>query len=149
MNYTPNELENLKIPSSMKGYKTDFVDDLLEKILEDYTSFLRDNASLKEKVELLNEGVKHYKNLEESIKNTLVLAQQTGDEVKKAAHENAENIIKEAKIKARNIISDAENKAYEAKRSLEEMKKSLYTYKAKAGSVIKAQLELMDKIDEE
>jgi cell division initiation protein len=74
MNYTPNELENLKIPSSMKGYKTDFVDDLLEKILEDYTSFLRDNASLKEKVELLNEGVKHYKNLEESIKNTLVLA---------------------------------------------------------------------------
>ena len=52
---------------------------------------------LKDKLALLNEGLQHYKTIEDSLQNTLLVAQQTGEEIKNNAYEKAENIIRKQK----------------------------------------------------
>jgi len=85
MNYTPNDLENLTFKRSVVGgYSEDMVNEVLDKIIEDYVAYIRENIELKDKVAMLNEAIAHYKNIEESLQNTLLMAQQTerGDKKK-------------------------------------------------------------------
>jgi len=76
------------------------VNEVLDKIIEDYVAYIRENIELKDKVAMLNEAIAHYKNIEESLQNTLLMAQQTSEEIKRNSYQKAENIIKEAEIKA-------------------------------------------------
>ena len=106
MNYTPNDLENITFKKTFRGYSEDQVNEMIDKVIEDYMAYIRENLELKDKISVLNEGIQHYKSLEESLHNTLLIAQQTSEEIKKNAYEKAENILREAELKAQKIIND-------------------------------------------
>src|SRR5690606_3466532 len=108
MNYTPEELQNLVFKKSVVGgYNEDMVNDVLDKIIEDYTNYIRENIELKDKIAALNEALQYYKNIEDSLKKTLMVAQKTSEEMEKNSYQKSENIIKEAEIKAQEIINEA------------------------------------------
>jgi cell division initiation protein len=149
MNYTPNDLQNIVFKKNIMGYNEDMVNEVLDRIIEDYSAYIHENIELKDKVALLNEGMQHYKNIEESLQNTLLVAQQTGEDIKKNAGEKAENIIKEAEIKAQKIINDANQEVIKIKYEYEEMKKKLHIFKSKAESLLMSQLEVLKQLFEE
>lgn len=149
MNYTPNDLQNLELKKALfGGYDGDMVDELLDRIIEDYNSYLHENIQLKDKIAVLNEGIQHYKNIEESLQNALLVAQQTGEEIKKNSYDKADNIIKEAELKAQNIIKEANEDATKARLEYEEVKKNLFVFKAKLEAMLSSQLELIKQIEE-
>jgi cell division initiation protein len=131
------------------GYSEDSVNDVLDRIIEDYTAYIRENLELKDKVALLNEGLQHYKSIEDSLQNTLIMAQQTSEEVKKNAYEKADNILKEAEIKAQKIINEATQEVVKVNFEYEDMKKRLYIFKSKAETLLMSQLEVMKQMFEE
>lgn len=149
MNYTPNDLQNITFKKVFMGYSEDAVNEVLDKIIEDYSEYIRENIELKDKVALLNEGLQHYKTMEESLQNTLVVAQQTSEDIKKNAYEKAENIIKEAEIKAQKIINEANEEVMKIKYEYEEMKKRLHVFKSKTETLLVSQLELLKQMFEE
>ncbi|HHW47042.1 MAG TPA: DivIVA domain-containing protein [Clostridiaceae bacterium] len=149
MNYTPNDLQNLTFKKSFMGYSEDMVNEVLDKIIEDYSAYIRENIELKDKVALLNEGLQHYKTIEESLQNTLIAAQQTSEDIKKNAYEKAENIIKEAEVKAQKIINDANQEVVKIKFEYEELRKKLYVFKSKAEALLLSQLEILKQMTEE
>jgi cell division initiation protein len=144
MNYTPNELKNLTFGKSLvRGYNELEVDETLDKIIEDYSALIHENIELKDKVAVLNEGMQHYKKIEESLQNTLIVAQQTGEDIKKNAYQKADNIIKEAEIKAQRIIEDANQQVVKIKYEYEETRKKLHIFKTKSETLLLSQLELL------
>ncbi|NLL04477.1 MAG: DivIVA domain-containing protein [Clostridiaceae bacterium] len=143
MNYTPNELQNLTFKKSVRGYSEDMVNEVLDKIIEDYTAYIHENRDLKDKLETLNQAIQHYKNIEESLQNTLIVAQQTSEDIKKNGYMKAENIIKEAEIKAQKIINDANQEVIKIKFEYEDTKKKLHVYKSKAEALLHSQLEVL------
>jgi len=149
MNYTPNDLQNLTFKKGFMGYSEDMVNEVLDKIIEDYSAYIRENIELKDKVALLNEGLQHYKTIEESLQNTLIAAQQTSEDIKKNAYEKADNIIKEAEMKAQKIINDANQEVVKIKFEYEELRKKLYIFKSKAEALLLSQLEILKQITEE
>jgi len=149
MNYTPNDLQNLTFKKSFSGYNEDAVNEVLDRIIEDYTEYIRENVELKDKVALLNEGLQHYKSMEESLQNTLLIAQQTGEDIKKNAYEKAENIIREAEIKAQKIINDANAEVAKITYEYEDLKKRLNVFKSKVEAMLLSQLELLKQLNEE
>jgi len=149
MNYTPNDLQNLTFKKNIMGYSEDMVNEVLDKIIEDYSEYIRENIELKDKIALLNEGLQHYKTLEESLQNTLLVAQQTSEEIKRNAYEKADNIIKEAELKAQKLINDANQEVVKIKYEYEEMKKKLHVFKSKAETLLMSQLELLKQMFEE
>ena len=146
MNYTPNELQNLTFKKSVRGYSEDMVNGVLDKIIEDYTAYIHENRELKDKLETLNQAIQHYKNIEESLQNTLIVAQQTSEDIKKNGYMKAENIIKESEIKAQKIINDANQEVIKIKFEYEDTKKKLHIYKSKAESLLHSQLEVLRSI---
>jgi len=130
------------------GYSPDVVDDVLDKVIEDYSAYIRENIDLKDKLALLNEGLQHYKTIEESLQNTLMAAQSTGEEIKKNAYEKAENIIKEAELRAKKMIEDANQEVIRVRFEYEELKKRLHVFKSKAETLLLSQLEILKQLTE-
>jgi cell division initiation protein len=149
MNYTPNDLQNLTFKKTFMGYNEDVVNDVLDKVIEDYSAYIRENIELKDKLALLNEGLQHYKTIEESLQNTLMVAQQTGEDIKKNAYEKADNVLKEADIRSQKLINDANQEVIKIRFEYDDMRKRLHIFKSKCETLLLSQLEIMKQMFEE
>jgi cell division initiation protein len=149
MNYSPNDLQNLTFKKSFMGYGEDSVNEVLDKVIEDYSVYIHENVELKDRVSVLNEGIQHYKVIEESLQNTLLVAQQTSEDIKKNAYEKAELIIREAELKSQKIINDANQEVIKIRFEYDELKKKLHIFKSKSESLLVSQLEVLKQVFEE
>lgn len=149
MNYTPNDLQNLTFKKSLMGYSEDMVNEVLDRAIEDYSAYVRENIELKDKLALLNEGLQHYKVIEESLQSALLVAQQTGEDIKKNAYEKADNIIKEAEIRAQRMLGDANQEVIKIKFEYEDMKKRVHIFKSKCETLLLSQQEILKQMFEE
>ncbi len=149
MNFTPNDLQNLSFKKGMMGYNEDMVNDVLDKVIEDYSEYIRQNMELKDKVEIVNQGLQQYKSIERSLQDSLVVAQKTGEEVKKNAYDKAETIIKEAQLKAQNIIGEAQEEVNKIKREYMDIKNKIKVFRSKCESLIYSQLDLFKQFTDD
>ena len=133
----------------MNGYNVDEVDDFLDELTLDYTKNYKEVNELRNKVEELNKSLEHYKTIEETLQNTLVMAQSTAEDVKKVAKQQADQIINEAKGTAQKQASDLDNEILAKKKELEDVKKQFDIYKAKMESLLISQLELLKDINKD
>ena len=147
---TPLDIENKKFSKQMmNGYNVEEVDDFLDELTLDYTKNYKEVNELRNKVEELNKSLEHYKTIEETLQNTLVMAQSTAEDVKKVARQQADQIINEAKGTAQKQASDLDNEIVAKKKELEDVKKQFDIYKAKMESLLISQLELLKDINKD
>ncbi len=147
---TPLDIENKKFSKQMmNGYSVEEVDDFLDDLTADYSKNYKEATELKSKVEELTKSLEHYKTIEETLQNTLIMAQTTADDVKKVAQQQAEQIINEAKSTAQKQVSDLDNEIIAKKKELEDVKKQFDIYKAKMESLLISQLELLKDVNKE
>ena len=147
---TPLDIENKKFSKQMmNGYSVEEVDDFLDDLTEDYSKNYKEVTELKAKVEELNKNLEHYKTIEETLQNTLVMAQSTAEDVKNVAKQQAEQIINEAKGNAKKQVEELETEIIAKRKELEDVKKQFDIYKAKMESLLISQLELLKDINKE
>ena len=104
---TPLDIENKKFSKQiMNGYNVEEVDEFLDEVTTEYEKLYRENAELKNKLEELDSNVGKYKNIENTLQNTLVMAQTTAEEVKNVAKQQAEQIIKDAETTAKQSVEE-------------------------------------------
>lgn len=142
---TPLDIQNKQFNKSFRGYKDIEVDEFLDEIIEDYEKIYKENIELKDKILILNEQINHYNNLEETLKDTLIVAQNTADEVTQAARQKAENIIADAEIMAKRIIADANDEVKNIKEEYEYLQKEIFIFKTRYKSFIESQLITIDE----
>lgn len=150
MSLTPLDISKIEFTKSFRGYSEEEVDDFLDKVVKDYEDLFRKNLELKDQVEREAKNVEKYKNIEDTLKNTLVLAQKAAEDIKVNSNREAENIINEAKQKAQSIINDANNQVKELQQQYSDLKRQLLLYRTKYRSLLNAQMELLkdDEMDE-
>ena len=158
---TPLDIENKKFNKQMmNGYNVEEVDDFLDQLVEDYGKNYKDLATMTSKVEELTNSLNHYKNIETTLQNTLVMAQTTAEEVKNVAKQQSEQIINEAKKQAddmlrtskedsRKTLNNLEEQIRIKEKELDDIKKQFDIYKAKMESLLISQLELIKEINKE
>ena len=147
---TPLDIENKRFSKQMmNGYSVEEVDEFLDQLTLDYQTLYRENSSLKEKINDMEASINHYKTIEGTLQNTLVMAQSTAEEIKKIANQQADQIIKEAELKAKESVNEIKNQTIEEMRHMEEVKKQFEVYKAKMEALLISQLELLKDVKEE
>ena len=158
---TPLDIENKKFSKQMmNGYNVEDVDEFLDELVEDYGKNYKELAEMNSRIEELNNSLEHYKNIEATLQNTLVVAQSTAEEVKNVAKQQADQIINEAKAKAEEILRDSretskrtldeiEQQINSKQKTLEDLKKQFDIYKAKMESLLISQLELIKDVNKE
>ena len=149
MNFVPKDLQNIAFKKAVMGYNILQVEDVLMKVVEDLSEMIKENNKLKEKLEETQDKVKYYKTIENNLHNSLIIAQQTSEEIIANARDNAENIVKEAELRAQQIIDEAHKEVLGVKFEYERIKRDLTAYKAKIESTIKSQLKLLDDLDDD
>ena len=127
--YTPLDIENKKFAKQMmNGYNVDEVDDFLDELTLDYGKLYKENAELKAQREELDSNVGKYKNIENTIQNTLIMAQKTADEVQEVAKKQAEQIVKDAEFQAKNSVEELNSLLYCLKPTIKEYNKGEYIF---------------------
>lgn len=142
---TPLDIQNKEFKRAFRGYKDLEVDEFLDEIVEDYEKLYKENIELKDKILTLNEQIEYYNNLENTLKETLVVAQNTADDVVIAAREKSKNIIKDAELMAREIIIKAEKKVEEIKEEYEYLQREVFLFKTRYKSFLEAQITTIDE----
>ncbi|GFN36338.1 DivIVA domain-containing protein [Tepidimicrobium xylanilyticum] len=137
---TPLDIQNKEFKRALRGYKSSEVDKFLDEIIEDYEKIYKENIELKDKILALDEQIKRYNDLEETLKDTLVVAQSTADEVVRSAREKSELIIEDAEFKAKKIMDAANEEVKRLRKECEEMKKEMFIFRTRYKSFIEAQL---------
>lgn len=147
---TPLDIENKKFSKQMmNGYNVEEVDDFLDDLTVDYSKNYKEITELRAKVEELNKSLEHYKTIETTLQNTLVMAQTTAEDIKNVAKQQADQIINEAKGSAKKQADELENEIVLKRKELDDVKKQFDIYKAKMESLLISQLELLKDINKE
>ena len=145
---TPLDIENKKFSKQiMNGYNVDEVDDFLDEIGVDFAKKQKEVNEASKKIEELNASLEHYKNIEETLQNTLLMAQSTAEEVKNIAKQKADQIVTDAKASSQKEVDFIQNQILMKKKELEDVQKQFDIYKAKMESLLISQLELIKEIN--
>lgn len=147
---TPLDIENKRFSKQkLGGYNVDEVDDFLDELTLEYGKLYKENAELKEKREELDSDVGKYKDIENTLQNTLIMAQKTADEITTLAKQQAEQIIKDAEFSAKTSVEELNTQIMIKEKEIEDLKKQFDVYKAKMESLLISQLELLKDIKED
>ena len=101
--FTPQQLDEISFARArFNGYDIDSVDEVLEPLIEDYTTLYKENALLKSKMRVLVEKLEEYRNGEASMRDAMSGAQKTCDQM-----------VRETETKCAQMLNDANQAASE------------------------------------
>ncbi len=143
---TPLDIQNKTFKKDFRGYSANEVDEFLNLIIDGYEKLYRENIEYRDRISSLQDTLNHYKALEETLKNTLVVAQSTGEKVQAAAREKAELIISEAQAASKSLINDAHDEVKKISYKYDEIKRSIDVYRARMTALLKSQLDLLENV---
>jgi len=141
---TPLDIHNKEFKKGLRGYDVDEVDEFLDEVIKDFEVLYKENLDLKEQLENQKDSLERYKEMEETLQNTMVLAQKMAEEAKRNADKEAELIIWEARKKAEQIIAEADYKIVESSRKLEAIRSYEKQLLIKLKTFLQTQLETLE-----
>src|SRR5271166_4843183 len=103
---TPIDVQHKTFKKALQGYDRVEVDQFLDEMIETLEDDAQGRAALEAEIADLKERISHFKSMEESLQSTLLLAQRTADEVKAAAHKEADLIRQEARLQGEREIGN-------------------------------------------
>src|SRR5512135_3858018 len=122
MRITPLDIQQKQFPMKFRGFDVEEVYAFLEIIREEMEELLRENANLKENVQRAEVQVREFKDMETTLRETLMTAQQMIEDYKINARKEAELLIKEAELRADELIKDAQEKVIKIHEDIVDLK---------------------------
>lgn len=85
MPLTPLDIHNKEFAKTFRGYDEDEVNEFLDQVIKDYEIIIREKRELENRVKELEEKLKHFSSIEETLNKSIVVAQEAAEEVKGSA----------------------------------------------------------------
>lgn len=143
---TPLDIHNKEFTRSFRGYNEGSVDEFLDKVIKDYEQLYRENIEIKENMERLSSKLEQFQHMENTLHNTLIIAQETAEEVKMNGKKTAELIIKEAGVEAKRLVDEATNKVRRMASEYDNLQKQDQVYRLRVRNLLQAQLEILGEV---
>ena len=144
MRITPLDIQQKQFPYKFRGFDDEEVYAFLELIREEMEDLLRENASLKENAIRLENQVKDYKDMETTLRETLVTAQQMVEEYKSNARKEAELLVKEAELRSEALVKEAQEKVIKIHEDIVDLKGIRRHFKEELKRLIEGHLKMIE-----
>ncbi|MFQ9401918.1 MAG: DivIVA domain-containing protein [Dialister sp.] len=105
---TPMDIHNKTFSRGLRGYSQEEVDAFLEELSGDYERIYREHREMEEEMDTIRTKLRNYEKMEATMSSTLVMAQETAENVKKNAQKEADLAVREARNSAHKILGEAE-----------------------------------------
>ena len=142
---TPVDIQHREFKRALQGYDRADVDQFLDEVIETLEDDAQQHAALEAEISDLKERISHFKAMEESLQNTLVLAQRTADEVKASAHKEADLIREHARLAAEREVASYNDAIAEVRREHQSAYEAAERAKGELRHLLTTQLALLDK----
>jgi cell division initiation protein len=147
MTLAPIEIQKKEFHRSFRGYNEEEVKSFLEKISMDYEKIYKQNQDLKEEIKQLQEKLQVYKDMESTLKNTLILAEKTAEDTRRNALKEKEIILKEALAKAGKLVDRAEQRYVSLNNQYEELRRHFSLFKTRFSNFLQSQIEIVNSCE--
>ena len=141
---TPMDIHNKEFKRGFRGYSEEDVDAFMNNIAGDYEKVYRDYCELKERCDSLQDKLTQYEKMEATMNSTLMLAQQTAENVKVSARKEADLILQEAESKKQKMLDETMMSLQNSQQEWEKLKAQTGAYRAKCKAILTSQLRLLD-----
>ena len=143
---TPIDIQNQDFAVKFRGYDPDEVDDFLDLLGADYEKLYKENIELRDKVGAMTKSVEYYKSMEQTLQQSIMLAQTAAEDIKKNAAEKADVIVNEAQNKSADTLRATDEELLQKRRELEAVKREVESYKLRIKGNCNGLLEMLEKM---
>jgi cell division initiation protein len=147
MKITPLEIKRQEFKKTMRGYDTIEVETFLEMVSNELENLIHENREQKDKIIELETQLSDYKNIERSLQQTFMQAQETSGKSIENSKREAEIIVKEAEVKASQIVEKARLDFAHVKEEIAQLKARKESVLSKLKVLLSSELNLIRALD--
>ena len=144
MRITPLDIQQKQFPMKFRGFDVEEVYAFLEVIREEMEDLLRENANLKENIQRLESQIKDYKDMETTLRETLLTAQQMSEDYKTNARKEAELVVREAELRADTMLKDTQEKVIKIHEDIVDLKGIRRHFKEEIKRLVEGHLKMLE-----
>jgi len=138
------DIEQQEFSRSFRGYNEEEVDDFLDKIVKDYEELINENVRLNEEIERMQEKLKEFGEIEESLRSALLNAQKSAEEMKGRVESEAKVIIEKAEMEAKALKQQIFQKEDLLKNEIDNLRRYKFIFKEKFKSMLNLYLKMLE-----
>jgi cell division initiation protein len=135
---TPIEISHKQFSRVMRGYNTKEVDEFLERVGASVEGLINEKAALISELESLKENLGRYHTIEDTLQNTLVMAQRTAEETVKNSRKQAELIEEDARRRGLSLEDEARKRIQNLRDDFDHVKGSQRSFVVQFKAMIDA-----------
>jgi len=110
MKLTPLDIKKQEFKKVMRGYDTVEVDTFMEMVSNEFEDLLKVQREMRDRVTELDTQLKDYRQIEKTLQQTLLQAQETTGKTYETARRDSESILRDAESRAAMMIEQASGK---------------------------------------
>ncbi len=148
MKLTPLDIRKHDFKKSMRGYDPDEVDAFMSMVSDELELLVREKNQLNDETIKLRTQLKDYQDVEQSLRETLIKAQNTVEESRANSRREAEIIIHEAELQAEHILKEAKEQLRELGHEIEMLEMQKESFAKRLHHLLESQIELLEVLEE-
>ncbi len=136
-----------KFSYETNGYNRDEVNKFINDVIVQTENIVSRCKKQRDEIESLKKELEHYRNLEKSLNMAILKAEETGDNIKRMARDEAEMIIGDAKGNASRIVNESLLRAEKIENRADILERNLKIFKRKLRIIVEQQMAVVDEIE--
>ena len=129
------------------GYNKKEVNQFVGEVIRETEAIITRVKKQNKEIEDLKKELEKYKAMEESLKNSLLKAEETSDNIKKMARDEREIIINDAKSNVSRIVNEALIREEKIENNTDMLERNMRIFKRKLKSIVEQQLAVVEEIE--
>jgi cell division initiation protein len=132
-----------------RGLDAKEVESFLHKVSEQMSDLLKNIDELKRELDGKERQLSEHQEREQTLRNTLVSAQKTVEQMKLNAEKESKLLVSEAEVKAERILNNAHNRLAQIHEDIAELKRQRTQFELKVRATIETYQKMLDMQKEE
>ena len=137
-----------KFKTAFNGYNKEDVNSFIRSVTKEYESMLERIKKSDAENEDLKKKLVEYQNLENTLRRSLLIAEESNKELRRVAKNESIQMVEEARRNASRIVNDALIKAERIEANADALKRRAIMYKRKIKQLLDEQNQMLDKFDD-
>lgn len=147
MRLTPLDIRKQEFKKSMRGYDTVEVDTFMDMMANEFEGVLKEQKELRDKTIELETELRDYRQVEKTLQQMLLQAQETTGKTFETARREADVIVREAESKAVRILEQANSDVVRLNNELIQLQARREAILGKLRVLLNTELEVLKSLD--
>ncbi len=137
-----------KFSSSVPGYSKKEVNKFVNAVVCEYEQLLNKLKESDQKYISLVKELEKYKDLEASLNRAILIAEESTNNIRRAAFDESRLLVEDAKKNASRIVNNALLRAEKIEESAEVLRRKVFVFKKRFRNMVEENLEEIEKFDD-